>query len=131
VTGDGKLNIVFSELPDGVGEEEFNTWYDAHLAEILTIPGFVSARRYEMQPLVVGSEDAPNYRYLALYELRGDIDKIMAEMELRNLKTSDAYAKRKHAADEDPGPELPDWWSRVMFASWNCIPLGETVYGEE
>jgi len=46
-------------------EEEFNAWYDGeHLPERLSIPGFVSARRW------VDPQAAPgNGRYLATYEL--------------------------------------------------------------
>jgi hypothetical protein len=50
-------------------EQEFNTWYDQqHLADVLRIPGFVAARRFELaQP----QSDLPG-RYLALYELETD-----------------------------------------------------------
>ena len=39
------LQLVFSHLPQDVTDEEFCEWYDAHLPEILSIPGFVSAQR--------------------------------------------------------------------------------------
>jgi hypothetical protein len=46
-------------------EQEFNRWYDhTHLPEVLALPGFVSAQRYEL----VG--DRPSY--LAVYELETD-----------------------------------------------------------
>ena len=44
----GNLQIVFSYVPDGVTDEEFSEWYDAHLPEILSIPGFVSAQRFRL-----------------------------------------------------------------------------------
>jgi hypothetical protein len=50
-------------------EQEFNTWYDQqHLADVLRIPGFVAARRFE---LAEPQSDLPG-RYLALYELETD-----------------------------------------------------------
>jgi hypothetical protein len=42
-------------------EEEFNDWYDReHLAQVVALPGFVSARRYKV-------DDAP-LKYLAWYD---------------------------------------------------------------
>ena len=37
------LHLVFSKPPEGMPDEEYNQWYDSHLAEILVVPGFVSA----------------------------------------------------------------------------------------
>jgi hypothetical protein len=50
-------------------EQEFNTWYDQqHIADVLRVPGFVAARRFELaQP----ESDLPG-RYLALYEIETD-----------------------------------------------------------
>ena len=119
------LQIVFSHVPDGVTDEEFNAWYDAHLPEILSIPGFVSAQRYRLEPVVVDSVEPTTYRYLALYEIEGDPETLLAEMESRRLGTVDSYAERKHL--DESGPALPEWWSQARFASWNCIALGERV----
>ena len=52
MTSFGRIQIVFSRRPDGVSEEDWNTWYDAHLHEILAIPGFVSAQRFAIDQLV-------------------------------------------------------------------------------
>ena len=119
------LQIVFSHLPDSVSEEEFCEWYDAHLPEILSIPGFVSAQRFRLEPVVVDSLEAVSYRYLALYEIEGEPETLLAEMEKRRLGTIDAYAERKTV--DSSGPALPEWWDRARFASWNCIALGERV----
>jgi hypothetical protein len=48
----GNLQIAFSRMPDEVDEAEFNAWYDAHLDEILSIPGFVSAQRFRLEPVL-------------------------------------------------------------------------------
>jgi hypothetical protein len=61
------LQIVFSRFPDSVTEDAFNEWYDAHLPEILAIPGFVSAQRYRLDPVVVDDDVPVRYRYMALY----------------------------------------------------------------
>jgi hypothetical protein len=120
------LQIVFSRMPDDVDEAEFDAWYDAHLPEILSIPGFVSAQRYRLEPVVVDEDAGVRYRYLAVYEIEGDPQALLAAMAERQLGTRDSYADRK-AAGDDGGPELPAWWDRVRFASWNCIEMGDKV----
>lgn len=122
----GNLQIVFSRLPDEIDETEFNAWYDAHLGEILSIPGFVSAQRFRLEPVVVDADAAVRYRYLALYEIEGNPEELLAAMAAAQLGTRDSYADRK-AAGDDGGPELPAWWDEVRFASWNCIATGERV----
>ena len=55
------LFLVWSDVPGDL-EEDFNKWYnEEHIAELLAIPGVLSAARYEA---VSGSP-----RYLAAYEL--------------------------------------------------------------
>lgn len=120
------LQIVFSRFPASVSEAEFNDWYEAHLHEILAIPGFVSAQRFRLEQAVVDEDGGgPRYRYLALYEVDADPDELSAAMESMNLGTADSYSERKAAGDD--GPALPTWWHEVRFASWNCIALGEPV----
>jgi hypothetical protein len=52
-------------------EQEFNDWYDRrHVPDVLAIPGFVAARRYEKVGPIVRAEHA--YRYLATYEVVTD-----------------------------------------------------------
>jgi hypothetical protein len=121
----GNLQIVFSRFPDHVSEAEFNEWYDAHLPEILSIPGFVSAQRYRLDPVVVDEDVPVRYRYMALYEIEGDPEQLLVEMQKLSLGTRDSYADRKAAGDD--GPALPAWWDEVRFASWNCIAMGERV----
>ena len=121
----GNLQIVFSRFPDSVTEDEFNEWYDAHLPEILSIPGFVSAQRYRLDPVVVDADVPVRYRFMALYEVEGDPDALLEEMQKMSLGTRDSYADLK--AVDDSGPALPSWWDEVRFASWNCIAMGERV----
>jgi hypothetical protein len=124
------LQIVFSRLPDHVDEAEFNAWYDAHLDEILSIPGFRSAQRFRLEPAVVDEEAGVHYRYLALYEVDVDPDELSRNMASMKLGTRDSYAERKADGDDD-GPELPAWWDEIRFASWNCIATGEKVVAPE
>jgi hypothetical protein len=68
-------------------DDEFNRWYDGtHLREVLSVPGFVSARRF-------ASATPGEPRYLAIYEIEtDDLDATLAAMAARaqSLTMSDA-----------------------------------------
>jgi hypothetical protein len=117
------LQIVFSHPGAGVSDEEFDRWYEEHLDEILSIPGFHSAQRYRLEPAVEDPETVFPYRRLAVYEVDDDTAALMRAMEETQLATADSYSDRKDAGDD--GPALPPWWDQVRFASFNCIALGE------
>ena len=53
-------------------EQEYNEWYsNRHLADLLALPGVVSARRFVLNDAQLG--DAPQlFKYLALYEIETD-----------------------------------------------------------
>lgn len=56
--------LVYADLADPKYEEEFNAWYDTeHLPQLLSLPGFLDAARYEA---VKGGP-----KYLAVYEIDG------------------------------------------------------------
>ena len=121
----GNLQLVFSHLPEAVTDEEFCEWYDAHLPEILSIPGFVSAQRFRLEPVV---SMRPSRRPTATSpstRSRATRTTLLEEMEKRRLGTVDSYVERKQV--DSSGPALPEWWSRARFASWNAIALGERV----
>ncbi len=118
------LQMVFSDPGDRVSDEEFDRWYDEHLEEILSIPGFLSAQRYALAP-AVELEGVPPFRRVVVYEVDDDTDKLMRSMRELRLDRHDSYEERKEIGDD--GPELPTWWDDVRFASWNCIPIGERV----
>lgn len=60
--------VVFSN-PLAGKEEEYNEWYNQqHLADVLKVPGFVSAQRFK---LAEANGDAV-WRYLAIYEFEAD-----------------------------------------------------------
>jgi hypothetical protein len=55
-------------------EREYGDWYThRHLPEILAVPGFASAQRFVLSPVVRSPAMAPSrYSYLAVYEITGD-----------------------------------------------------------
>jgi hypothetical protein len=63
------------------GEEAaFNEWYAEHIEEVLAVPGIAGAQRYRVSPTQAPGmleAHAPN---LALYEMDGDPEEILAEI---------------------------------------------------
>jgi hypothetical protein len=102
------LHLVFSKPPADISDAAYNEWYDAHLGEILVVPGFVSARRYRLET-VKGEWTPSGHRYLSAYELEGEPKEVMAE-----LDKEVASGRMK----------LPEWFPRITFASFNCYAHG-------
>ena len=119
------LHIVFSKRPTGVPEKEFNDWYDNHVKEILALdmPGFVGARRFRIEPVVIDPETPTFWDHLTLWIIEGDPEAAMEEQKKRGLDTKESYVALKQK--DTSGPPLPDWWDEVRFASWNGCELGE------
>lgn len=80
MTGARTIQLVFSN-PAAGRDDEFNEWYDnVHLPDILSIPGMVSAQRYDLYEAEiyrVPGGATPAHRYLTIYEMEGDVDAIM------------------------------------------------------
>lgn len=106
------IHLVYSNPPAEISDEEFDRWYDPHLDEILVVPGFASAQRYRLEPQVNTHGLELPFRYLSLYELEGDVDRIM-----RDLDDEAASGRMR----------LPDWFGGITFASWNARPIGGKV----
>lgn len=65
------LLIVETSCAEG-SDAEFNRWYDeVHIPQLLTIDGFVGARRYRLADAQMG-RSRPEQPYLALYEIEAD-----------------------------------------------------------
>lgn len=80
------IMVVQSAPADPSREDEYNEWYSTvHIPEILSVPGFASARRYK-------SADGS---YLAIYEL----DDVGAVKALREHPTT-----KSHTLRLDPPP---------------------------
>ena len=75
--------FAFSAPKPGRGDE-FNTWYDTtHLPDLLDIPGISSAKRYRLRP-ASSRGAAEDCRYLAIYEIDGDVADVLKEMSARS-----------------------------------------------
>jgi hypothetical protein len=74
--------LVFSNPVEG-REQEYNDWYtNRHIHDIVKLPGFVSAQRFEVKG------EAP-HRYLAIYDMEC-ADPLATYDELVGLAGSDA-----------------------------------------
>ena len=94
------LLMVWCEVPDDV-EDEFNRWYnEEHIEERLSIPGILSAARYEA--VVSGP------KHLAVYEL-----------ESSDVMTSEAYRKVR---------SNPTEWSKRMSPEYSATTYVRNVY---
>lgn len=66
-----KYIIAVQSNPTEGNEDAYNVWYnDTHLKEILQVPGFTAAQRFQVDTTTAG--EAPKYRYLAIYEVESD-----------------------------------------------------------
>lgn len=131
-TGDNSvppsLQLVFSDAGDAghpVSDQSFDGWYEQHLGEILSIPGFTSAQRYRLEEVARPAKGTIPGRRLCIYTTTKSPDELRAEMERMNLLSADSYSRLKDT--DSAGPALPEWWDRVRFASWNLIPTGQAV----
>jgi hypothetical protein len=77
------------------------------------VPGFVSARRYRLDPVV----DDLGFGYLTVYEVEGDPGEAVAALERAGLDSKDSYVEKP-----DTLP-VPPWFERIRFASANATAL--------
>jgi hypothetical protein len=77
------LLAVLTDVVDPSRETEFNVWYnEIHLPDIMQMPGFIRATRYEN-----ADPDAGPGKFLAAYEIESeDIEKTLAELRRRVAK---------------------------------------------
>lgn len=71
------LFMVFANPVEGQ-DAAFNSWYDKHISDLVRLPEYVRAQRFQMQPRK-GRPD-PAYKYVILYEIKGDPDAALAAL---------------------------------------------------
>jgi hypothetical protein len=72
--------VVRSNCANPAREEEFRRWYtETHLPDLLDTPGIVRARFFENIDPSSGAA-----RYLAIYEIEGDPEAVVAERKVRS-----------------------------------------------
>ena len=70
-------------------EDTYNDWYtNRHLADVLNVPGFVSAQRFKLADAQRGGSPQP-WRYLALYQIdTDDLKKTLTGSDLDAIKSA-------------------------------------------
>ncbi len=77
-------------------EDEYNEWYSGrHLADLMALPGVVSARRLKLAARQMRTQSP--FKYLALYEIEADdvnavIDELYARIGTERMPRSEALA---------------------------------------
>lgn len=80
------LLCVYSAPAEGANIEELNGWYERHMEDVMSSPGFRGAAFYELESLNVGTVS----RWCAIYQLdTDDVDKVQAEL-VKTLSTAPA-----------------------------------------
>jgi len=74
------LYLAFANPAQG-REVEFLDWYEhTHVPDLLTTPGFISARRFALHPRSAAILPPPPQRYLVIYEIDSDIETAMSHI---------------------------------------------------
>jgi len=78
-----KFKLLVLTNPREGRDQEYNDWYTKqHLADVVAVPGFVSAQRFKLTDPMGFPHD---HRYLAIYEIESDDPKaVMADMMSRS-----------------------------------------------
>lgn len=88
-----EYSLLVLSNPVAGREEEYNAWYnDIHLADVVAVPGIVSARRFR-------SLDESQWKYTAIYSLECDDPTQVMEEVLTRWKTD--LMPTSEAFDED------------------------------
>jgi hypothetical protein len=93
--------VVLTDPTPGL-EDDYNQWYERHVAEVLTLKGVVAAQRFRLVP-GISDGDCP-HGYLAIYEIEGDVAAAKAAVAVRRDGTP---------WPPDPtslSPAMNHWW---------------------
>jgi hypothetical protein len=64
--------MVLSNPTEGE-DEAYNDWYtNIHLAEVVSIPGFIAAQRFKLTDAQISGFPTSSHSYLSIYEIAGD-----------------------------------------------------------
>ena len=82
------LLTVYSEPAEGADVQALSHWYDQHMKDVLTSPGFKGAARYELASVNVGTAT----RWCAIYQLdTDDVEQVQTDL-LKTLATAPSGA---------------------------------------
>ena len=94
--------VVRSRPVSADREGEFNEWYDGtHVPELLSVPGFVAARRFRRAPGAGDTGDGLP-EYLAVYEI--EADDLATPLQEWRRRSAAGETTRSDALQLDPPP---------------------------
>ena len=99
--------LVQSNAVEG-REDEFNEWYtQRHLADVLSVAGFVSAQRFVVSTTQPRPDVSVPFRYLAVYEIDGSPQSAIEAFRQAGggMAMSDAMAEARMSVLYEPLPE--------------------------
>jgi hypothetical protein len=68
-----KYTFVVMTNPVAGKEAEYNDWYNKHhVPDVLNVPGFVCAQRFQLADTQFARDASRAHKYLALYEIETD-----------------------------------------------------------
>jgi hypothetical protein len=125
--------VVFSNPTTPGQEDEYNTWYtNQHLGDVVNIPGYTSAQRFQRQIQMMGDL---KHGYLAIYEMDADGPEAVAQatkaLSTTNMEISPALGRDVAAAVfESCSPTVT---SKSGKAAGKCrmLAFAEPVPGRE
>jgi hypothetical protein len=104
--------VVLTDPPSDISWDEFDAWYDIHVREIVTIPGWAAAERFKLRYVDHRRGPEPGFSHYVRYEIDGDFD--VAWQALRAAVTSGRLT-------------LAAWHPRMKTVGWQGNALGERV----
>jgi hypothetical protein len=125
------LYLVFGAPPEGVSQEEFDSWYHGHVRENIIVEGFLGGQRFAVDQTMSGSRVASGtfesdigapgaqarpFTHMAMYEYDGRT--------IEELRT-DLFARI-----ESGETVLPPWFDQVTWMTWNCHAIEDRVEPE-
>jgi hypothetical protein len=107
--------MVLSNPTEGE-DDAYNDWYtNTHLDEVVSIPGFVAARRYKLTDAQIAGFPPSTHTYLSIYEIEGD--------------PADAF-KQLVEELESGRMELPGAIETATISPWSFEAITERVAAE-
>ncbi len=74
---DRHIHLTFANAVPGL-ERDFDEWYDhEHIPDLLRIPGYLRAQRYQLSEVQKQPTRPPTHQQLIIYELEGDPQQII------------------------------------------------------
>ena len=106
------VHVVFSRRPLVTTQEQYDRWHQTHISQVLAVPGFAAAARYDLVPALDEPAGPDRFTTAAVYELEGSTPEAMAAL------AAEAASGRM---------DLPEWFAQIHLSSWLADPLGERI----